>query len=87
MIWPEALMLISCSCSDKKEKQDNFVTKEDGSSSKKDSEEKELTVREKFYLFLEKGFCPELEKGVDDPMYKYTGGQNREGEKCTLYSS
>ena len=38
-------------------------------------EDTELTMKEKFYLFLEKGFCPELEKGVDDPMYKYFGGK------------
>lgn len=27
-------------------------------------------------MFLDKGFCPELEQGVDDPMYKYFGGRS-----------
>lgn len=34
-----------------------------------------MSMKERFHLFLEKGFCPELEEGVDDPMYKYFGGQ------------
>ena len=29
-------------------------------------------------MFLEKGFCPELEKGVEDPLYKYYGGQMKD---------
>lgn len=40
-----------------------------------------LSVKQKFYLFLEKGFCPELEDGVKDPMYKYAGGAIRDS-KC-----
>lgn len=44
-------------------------------------DEKELTIKEKFYLFLEKGFCPELEKGVEDPMYKHFGGRNASSNK------
>ena len=35
-------------------------------------------MKEKFYMFLEKGFCPELEKGVEDPLYKYYGGQMKD---------
>lgn len=35
----------------------------------------EMTMKEKFYLFLEKGFCPELEQGVQDPIYKRHGGK------------
>lgn len=37
-----------------------------------------MTVKEKFYLFLEKGFCPELEAGVSDPMYKYAKGAKKD---------
>ena len=37
-----------------------------------------MTMKEKFYMFLEKGFCPELEKGVEDPLYKYYGGQMKD---------
>lgn len=38
-------------------------------------------------MFLEKGFCSELEEGVDDPMYKYAGGAKKDTSKLQLLLS